>query len=219
MAEHEKNEKYVPALSFERLTFLYDPVVRWTTREEVFKTKLVEQARLEAGQTILDVGCGTATLTIWLKKSCPRAVTCGIDGDAEILSMARRKTQNEGIEIALARGFSDALPFENDCFDAVVSSLFFHHLTPENKKRTLREIRRVLKPNGALHIADWGKPANLLMKIASLPIEWLDGATVKDSFRGMLPKLIEEAGFEAVAETADFDTLFGTIRLHRARKG
>jgi hypothetical protein len=56
------------------------------------------------------------------------------------------------------------------------------------------------------------------VKIVSLPVEWLDGATIKDSFQGMLPKLMSEAGFAEVAETGSLNSVFGTIRLHRAKK-
>lgn len=213
-----KNEKYVPALSFDSLTFLYDPIVRWTTRENEFKTKLVEQANVQAEQKVLDVGCGTATLTIALKKSCPEAAVYGLDGDGKILSIARKKIQRENVEVFLEQGFSNSLPYESGSFDCVVSSLFFHHLTPENKKETLREIWRVLKPNGDLHIADWGKPQNLLMVLLSKPIEWLDGATVKDSFQGLLAGYLAETNFDAVRETARFNTFFGTNRLLRAKK-
>ena len=111
------------------------------------------------------------------------------------------------------------LPYEDESFDRVVSSLFFHHLTRENKLKTLREVKRVLKSNGEFHIADWGLPANLLMKGSSRLIQLLDGSeTTADSFNGLLPKLMTDAGFEAVEETNSFNSLFGTIRLHQSRK-
>ncbi len=213
-----KKEKYVPALSFGSLTFLYDPIVRWTTREKEFKTRLVDQADVKAGQKILDVGCGTATLAIALKKRCTAAIVHGLDGDPKILAIARRKTQRENIKVFLEQGISYSLPYENASFDCVVSSLFFHHLTPENKKNTLREIWRVMKPKGSLHIADWGKPDGRLMVLASKPVEWLDGPTVKDSFQGLLASYLTETGFDEVAETARFNTFFGTTQLLRAKK-
>jgi hypothetical protein len=47
----------------------------------------------------------------------------------------------------------------------------------------------------------------------------LDGSeTTADSFNGLLPKLMTDAGFEAVEETNSFNSLFGTIRLHQSRK-
>lgn len=110
------------------------------------------------------------------------------------------------------------MPYTDRYFECVVSSLFFHHLTPENKQRTLSEVLRVLKPGGILLIADWGKPANLLMKFASLLISWLDGETTTDSYDGKLPGLMEESGFTKVVETNSFNSVFGTIRMHRAEK-
>lgn len=214
----DKTDKYVPALSYDFLTPLYDPVVALTTRERAFKRALLRQIDLRTGMKTLDLGCGTATLTIDLKKVCPRAEIFGLDGDARILEIGRRKVEKANVEIAFNQGLSYEMPYADEFFDSVVSSLFFHHLTPENKVKTLREVFRVLKSNGFLNVADWGKPSNLLMKIASLPVEWLDGATVADSFRGMLPTLMTKAGFINVVETARFDSVFGTIRLHRAEK-
>ena len=213
-----KDQKYIPALGFDLLTPFYDSVVKWTTREAVFKQRLVEDVEIRANGRLLDLACGTATLTIALKKKFPEAETHGLDGDAKILSIARRKAEASGAEINFSEAFSTAMPYDDEYFDAVATSLFFHHLTPGNKRKTLLEIRRVLKPGGTLHVADWGKPANLLMKIASLPVERLDGETTKDSYEGKLPGMMEETGFAGVAEFAAFSTVFGTLCLHRAEK-
>ncbi len=214
-----KNEKYIPALSYDWLTPFYDPVVRLTTRENTFKRALADQARIEANHRVLDLACGTATLTILLKHSQPQAEIIGIDGDAKILESAKEKARKAGFEIQFDKGMSFDLPYEDASFDRVVSSLFFHHLTRENKLKTLREVKRVLKSNGEFHIADWGLPANLLMKGSSRLIQLLDGSeTTADSFNGLLPKLMTDAGFETVEETNNYNSLFGTIRLHKSRK-
>lgn len=210
---------YLPALRYERLTALYDTIVRWTTRERAFKAALVKQANLQPGWRVLDLGCGTATLTIALQKAQPQAQVTGLDGDPAILNLARAKTRQAGLPIAFAEALSDALPYPDETFDVVVSSLFFHHLTPENKRRTLAEIFRTLRPGGALHVADWGRPANRLMRWASLGIQLLDGfAATADNFAGRLPLLIQEAGLAGVTGTGHFNTMFGTIRLLTARK-
>jgi len=214
----QTKEKYIPALSFNFLTPFYDSAVKLTTREKLFKGKLAEQIEIIPNGRLLDLACGTATLTIALKQKFPQAEIHGLDGDAKILRIARDKASNNKAEIIFTEAFSTELPYPDDYFDAIVSSLFFHHLTPENKLKTLKEIRRVLKPDGTLHIADWGKSANLLMKIASLPVQWFDGATTKDSYQGKLPELMAEAGFSNIIETADYNTVFGTLRLQRAEK-
>lgn len=213
-----KPEQYIPALSYDWLTFLYDPVVRLTTREAAFKTALLAQAQIRPGQRVLDLACGTATLTIAIKQTHPQAIVIGIDGDPTILRQARVKAERNGADIAFDEGLSYELPYADESFNHVLSSLFFHHLTRENKLRTLMEVRRVLKPGGEFHVADWGAPQNALMKLASQGIVLLDGTTTKDNFAGKFPEFIGQTGFEDVEEVRHFNSLFGTIRLHKAYK-
>lgn len=180
---------------------------------------LVRQCNAERGQKVLDLACGSGTLAIWLKMTSPGAKVTGVDGDPKILSIARRKAGRSGADVRFDAGMSDALPFVDGSFDRVVSSLFFHHLTRGEKLQALKEVKRVLRPRGELHVADWGLPANALLKFASRFVGALDGSeTTGDNFRGLLPELIEEAGFGGVEETGHFNTLFGTIRLCRSRK-
>ena len=210
------NEKYIPALSYDWLTGLYDPVVALTTREGAFKNALVDQAGIADGHRTLDLGCGTATLSILLKQKQPNAVIVGIDGDAKILQIARKKAHKAGVDITFDEGMSFDLPYEDESFDRIVSSLFFHHLSRESKLETLREVNRVLKPDGEFHVADWGLPTSRLMRGASYLIQFLDGfETTADNFNGLLPKLITDAGFTFVEETVHFNSVFGTIRLHK----
>lgn len=214
-----KNEKYIPALSYDLLTPFYDPVVRLTTREDAFKKALVEQSRVSAASRVLDLACGTGTLTILLNNTAPDVEVIGIDGYPKILKIAETKAKEAGISIRFEKGISFDLPFDDESFDRVVSSLFFHHLTRENKLKTCREIKRVLKPEGEFHIADWGILTNSLMRFGSYFIQMLDGfETTTDNFNGLLPKLLADTGFENIKETNSFNTLFGTIRLHKARK-
>src|SRR6059036_3560803 len=83
----KESAPYIPALGFDWLTRFYDPVLRVTLREEKFKRLLVTQACVQPGQDVLDLGCGTATLTIMLKQSCPGAKIIGLDGDPKVLAI------------------------------------------------------------------------------------------------------------------------------------
>lgn len=214
-----KDAKYIPALSYDALTPLYDWVVRLTVREKKFKTALIGQANFADGQRVLDLACGTGTLAVLMKEAHPKVEIIGIDGDAKILATAKRKASKKGVDIQFDEGLSFELPYTDESFERVVSSLFFHHLTRDNKLKTLREVLRVLKPEGELHIADWGLPSNFLMKVASRGIELLDGVeTTQDNFKGLLPSLVNEAGFRKTEETQFFNSLFGTIRLLKAKK-
>ncbi len=214
-----KDAKYIPALGFDVLTPLYDLVVRMTVREKKFKKALIEQASFSDGQRVLDLACGTGTLAVLIKKAHPKTEVTGIDGDAKILAIAERKAAKKGIDMLFDEGLSSELPYADESFERVVSSLFFHHLTRDDKLKTFGEVRRVLKPNGELHIADWGLPSNFLMKIVSRGIVLLDGAdTTTDNFKGALPSLVTETGFQEVKGTTHFNSLFGTIRLLKATK-
>lgn len=209
---------FVPALRFSVLTPFYDGVVRITLREKKFKTALLTGAGIKSGYHILDLGCGTGTLTILAKKLFPGVEITGLDADPKILEIARKKAAAEGVEISCDQGMSNLLPYTDDTFDRAISSLFFHHLTRADKLATLTELRRVLRRNGELHIADWGEPSNALMRFVSYGVKILDGPdTTRDSFAGRLLDLLEAAGFIRVKEDSrSFDTIFGTIRIHRS---
>ncbi|MBI4442930.1 MAG: class I SAM-dependent methyltransferase [Acidobacteria bacterium] len=214
-----RRQQYIPALRYDWLTPLYDSILRWTLREPVFKRRLIEQARLAKGHRVLDLGCGTATLTLLIRQTCPETEVIGLDGDPAILTIAHAKAARAGLPVALHRAMAYALPYADDSFDRVFSSLMFHHLTTANKLRTLREALRVLRPGGELHIADWGKPHNLLLRGAFLLVQLLDGfATTADNVKGLLPTLVASAGFQDVRETARFATPFGALCLYRAQK-
>lgn len=215
----QSHDTYIPALRYTRLTSLYDPIIAWTTREATFKRALLAQAGIQPGQRVLDLGCGTATLTIALKQTATDALVVGLDGDAAILNQALSKAQRSGVAVGFNRGLSYALPYASDSFDRVVSSLFFHHLALADKRRTFAEIGRVLKPGGELHVADWGPPQNALMRVAFLGVQILDGfATTNDNLHGLLPTLMHDSGLEDIHMTTQYATLFGTMSLYEATK-
>lgn len=210
-------ESYIPPLRYKLLTRFYDPLVRWTTREAAFKRALLAQVMADRPHHVLDLGCGTGTLTIAIAKALPDADITGLDADEEALAIAADKARQAGAGIVLHRGFSTDLPFSDAQFDCTVSSLFFHHLTREAKIATLREVRRVLAPKGSLHVADWGKPSNALLRTLFFAVQILDGfETTRDSVTGALPELMRAASYHRVEETAKFATPLGTMRLFRA---
>lgn len=212
-------ERYIPALAYRWLTPIYDPVVRLSTRESAFKKALIEQAALLPGQRVLDLACGTATLTIAGKQNQPGAEITGLDGDPEILERARAKAAAAGVDLRFDHALSHQMPYPDDGFEVVLSSLFFHHLDREAKLATLREVHRVLKPGGKLHVADWGKASNPLMRALFFLVQLLDGfETTADNVAGRLPEFMRQSGFDNVSEQRHFATPLGTISLYAAQK-
>ncbi len=215
----KKDASYVPALRFRWLTPFYDAVVGITVRERTFKKALLQQAAIQPGQRVLDVGCGTGTLCLLIKQTQPQAEVVGVDGDPEILALAQNKARKAGVAVQFDHGLSTELPYPDAHFDRVLSTLFFHHLSPEDKKRTAAELFRVLKPGGELHIADWGKAANPLMRGLFWGIQILDGfENTRDNINGKLPDIFREAGFGEVQQMQAINTLFGTMALYRGVK-
>ncbi|HEX6367797.1 MAG TPA: class I SAM-dependent methyltransferase [Longimicrobium sp.] len=115
----------------------------------------VEQAACREGDRVLEIGCGTGSLLLLVKKAQPGAEVVGLDPDPAALAIARRKAGRAGVAIQLDEGFADALPYPDASFDRVLSSFMYHHLSREVKAKTLREVRRVLKPGGRFHMVDF----------------------------------------------------------------
>lgn len=204
-------QPFVPALGAGWLTPFYDAAAR-LLGERAIKKRLIEQARIEPGQTVLDLGCGTGTLALMVKEMHPNARVAGVDIDPRILEIARRKICTAGAEIELVQASATEIPLPEASFDRVLSTLVLHHLTTPQKRQALAGARRLLRTRGELHVGDWGPPQNALMWLASLGFRLFDGGeTTGANLRGELPALIAEAGFRDVRETERRMTLLGTF--------
>lgn len=206
-------DDHLAPLRFDALTPIYDAVVRATVPEDAFRDRVVEEADVGPGDRVLDVGCGTGSLLSAMVEEAPRCRTVGLDPDPAALAHAREKLPVE--QVALVRGTGTDLPFPDGTVDRVVSTLALHHLAEPAKRETLAEIRRVLSPDGRFVLGDWGAPSSGLMAAAFVPVRLLDGWAITAAHAdGRVPDLLDGAGFDAV-EAAAFDTLVGTIRVHR----
>jgi len=205
---------YIPALKYNWLTKIYNPLIAFTMPEKKFKMALIKQANIKPKQTVLDFGVGTATLSLLVKQEYPEAFLYGVDIDDKILKIAKQKAEEQKIEITLTKYNGEKLPYPDNYFDSVLSSLVFHHLDVNQKQKSLVEINRVLKPNGELHIADWGKPSHVGMRLLFYLVQFLDGfKTTRDNVKGLLPDYMKCSNFNSVEEGKTYKTIFGKLCL------
>lgn len=185
-------------------------------REKKFKTYLINQAHVFDGSRVLDVGCGTGTLAIMTKQLHPEAEVVGIDADPKILGIARAKAARAGLSLTLDQGMADQLPYADSSFDRVLSSLFLHHLTTENKRRTLREVFRVLRSGGRFEVVDFGPPRTFYSRLVARFT--VNNEEVAANLQGLLPEMFREAGFQNVLETKQFMTVAGALSFYGGQK-
>lgn len=214
-----ENQKYIPALRFSWLTKVYNPLIAFTMPELKFKNALIAQANILPTSKVLDFGVGTATLSLLLSKKQPELTIDGVDVDDKILNIAKEKIEKQKAKITLTKYDGLKLPYPDNSFDRVITSLVFHHLDSNQKRNSFQEIKRVLKPNGELHIADWGKASSVLMRTLFLLVQLLDGfKTTTDNVKGLLPNYLKDGGFDEIAITKNYSTIFGTLSLYKSIK-
>lgn len=195
----------------------YDRAIRRWTRELRWRGAMLDLLAPRQSETVVDVGCGTGSFAILLKKLHPQILVAGIDPDAQALGIARAKASREAVDIDWRQGFADALPAESA--DAVTSSLVFHQVPLAGKRSAMVAMHRALKPGGRLVLADYGRQSGLMALLFRLTVQRLDGIEdTQPNADGVLPGLIAEAGFADVEECDRIHTLTGTIAILTARK-
>jgi len=130
---------------------------RWSRR---LAPKLIEFAAVADAEHVLDVGCGTGSLTFALPRAANIAAVTGIDFAQPYVDFARAR--NTDARIAIQHADACALPFDDATFDRAIAMLSLHFI-PE-VDRAVNEMRRVVRPGGIVAAAVWdsfgGMPAH-----------------------------------------------------------
>lgn len=208
------NQKYIPALSFRWLTPLYDLIIDGPFSIARMRRGLLATMGDLSNRKILDVGSGTGTMSIMMKQAFPAAEVTGLDGDLQILEIARSKARKLGVEIQFDHGMSFELPYPDKSFDVVMTSMMLHHLTWDDKQKTAREMYRVLRPGGKLFGADFAAPRSGLGKAIRPLTRRFE--RVAENVEGLLPVIFREAEFQDYAETERY--FLGSIGLFQGTK-
>jgi ubiquinone/menaquinone biosynthesis C-methylase UbiE len=150
--------------------------------------------------SVLDVGCGTGTLTRQLIAALPAGGgrwVVGVDAAEAMIRVARRKGAGlPGLQFDAA--LAEDLPYPAGCFDRAVSTFFFHHLDLGLKRRSLAELWRVLRPGGRAVIVDVDVPYNAFGALCAYAGYWLfRQAEIKENIDGKLREAIQASPFGA----------------------
>jgi SAM-dependent methyltransferase len=196
---------FTPALGRPGLTRAYDLAIRLLTRETVWRSEFLRQVAPHNNETIIDVGCGTGTFALMLKRAAPGARITAIDPDPHVLALARKKAEAAGIEIAWRQGFARDVAGLGGSYDKAVSSLVFHQVPLAGKREG---------------VADYAHQSGALMRaLFRLTVQGIDGlADTQPNADGALESILSDYDEAAVAPQAVVPTATGAISLFKAIK-
>jgi ubiquinone/menaquinone biosynthesis C-methylase UbiE len=166
-------------------------------------------AQVKAGDTVLDVGCGSGRLTMAAQGwSGADGQVVGLDPSPEMIQVARQNADRAGLKTKFELGAVESLPFPDASFDVVLNRLMLHHLPGDLKQRGLAEMHRVLKPGGLCLVVDFEPPKSGLLRMVvrnhMTPMANVD-------VREYVP-LLKEAGFTNVETGPTSSKLLSYVR-------
>jgi len=191
------------------------------TREDTWRSAAIAQLGLKPDDVVVDFGCGTGSLAVRMKRHQPGARVIGVDPDPQVLGIARAKVRKAGVEVEFAQGMGDkaAELVGAGVASKAVSSLVLHQCPVPMKKAIIANMFAVLGPGGELVIADYGLQRETLMRLGFRFVQWADGKQdTQPNADGIVPQLIEQAGFVGVAETSVIRTVTGSFSIYHATR-
>lgn len=187
----------------------YDRGIAWLSlgQSERVRRRIVDSL-VRPGMRVLDVGCGTGTLAILAAKKGADVVAFDVSGP--MLSVAQQKRVREGLQAKIElieMGVAGMDKLADASFDVATATLVFSELSEDERRYALRHAHRVLKPGGALAIADEVRPRGpwrrALHGLVRIPLATLTFILTQTTSRavGDLEPLLPKAGFRVeVAE-------------------
>jgi ubiquinone/menaquinone biosynthesis C-methylase UbiE len=205
---------YLPAAGHDALLPGYDLLGRLLGFNSVYQ-RLIAQAELADGQSVLEIGCGTGNLTMRIKRAYPGVAVIGSDPDPLALSRAQRKAPRLA-GLRLERGYAQQLPYGDGEFDRVMSSMMLHHLDEDAKPAAAAEVFRVLRPGGRLHVVDIGGDMAAHGGLLARLIRRSPHAA--GNIGDAIPRLLRTAGFDCTEVGAQRHRVLGRLTYYRATR-
>jgi ubiquinone/menaquinone biosynthesis C-methylase UbiE len=200
--------EFLPAAGHDAFLPLYDPLVNLMGFDRA-RRELISDANIEPDHRILDIGCGTGTLVVRLKRQHASAQVVGLDPDPKALRRARIKAVRAAVSVQLDQGLADQLPYKKESFDRIFSSFMFHHLNELERENMLVEVLRVLKPGGSFHLVDF-----IVDDLSHGILDRLfrSHAQMKTNSDERILDLMSHIGFTNLVKVKEENMLFGLLR-------
>jgi ubiquinone/menaquinone biosynthesis C-methylase UbiE len=174
----------------------------------------------QPGDRILDLSVRGASSGLALARQFPEAYFVALENDEAAFSEVNEKIKERDIQnLQVLRRIDHRINSESASFDKVVSLLTLHSLRPFEKLALLKEVSRVLRRGGTLHIGDFDTPQTPREHAVQRLAHYLFGeATTQAHLDGTWVKMLREAGFSSVRRVASYSTVLGRVALVRARR-
>lgn len=199
---------FLPGASYHFLTPLYE-MLAWPMLGGVWRGVVDDVTRRATNAaSVVDLGCGPATVLRRLAVQRPDLSLTGVDIDEAMLSIAKRRLPR----VRFLQGSIDAVPIDDKSVDMVISSMVFHHLPREVKHGALREAKRILKPEGSFLLCDFATPVS---RRGAWLARWF-GKLEPGVARQAAGELLEIAASESMTMTCCW-TRVGCITQHEVR--
>jgi len=197
-----------------RYQWLYDSVSRLAALsvggEARFRQLALQRLAIAPTTQILDLCCGSGQTTRFLTQHSQHVT--GLDASPRSV----RRAQQNVPQAQFVEGWAEAMPFPDEHFDVVHTSVALHEMRPEQCWQIFQEVYRVLKPGGTFALIDFHQPTNvLLMPGLALFLLLFETETAWELLQADLPRLLQEAQFQKVCCTLHGG---GSLQVIQAQK-